>query len=96
MRRERVGRALDDFVNIGVIEGDALEGAFLQLSGAGEVRDAAGLFAFFEVGPDSHEAVGLKARQPEAVEDGDLLQRHGLIRIVAGGASQRGGERGEQ
>ena len=69
VRGERVGRALDDLVHVGVVERDAAEAMPLAPSGRLEVVDAARLLALAEVGLHRHDAVRLKARQPEARAD---------------------------
>ena len=69
MRGERVGRALDDLVHVGVVERDAAEAMPFAPAGRLEIVDAARLLALAEVGLHRHDAVRLEARQPEARAD---------------------------
>ena len=82
MRRERVGRTLDDLVDVGVIERDSAERAPVARRRVAEVRDA-GVLALAEVGPHRDEAVRLEARQPEPRRHGDVRHLGGAERIVA-------------
>ena len=82
MRRERVGRALDDLVDVGVVERDPAERAPVARRRVAEVRDA-GVLALAEVGPHRDEAVRLEARQPESRRHGDVRHLGGAERIVA-------------
>ena len=77
-----IGGAFNDFIHVGIVEGDTAEGAGHELAGFGEVIDAAGLFALLEVVPDGGQAIGLHARGPEAVVHADSGERDGLERVV--------------
>ena len=80
--RERVSRALDDLIDIAVVERDALEPALHQSGGLGEVVNAPGLLAALEVVPNRDGAVGLHARRPERVLHMHGRKRHRLDRVV--------------
>ena len=44
---QRIGGALDELVDVGIVEVDPFEAAVHQPSRSGEVTDAAGLFTHF-------------------------------------------------
>ena len=93
VRGNRVRRALDDLVNIRVVEGNALETASRTLAGQLEVADAAGLLALLEIDLHRHDAVRLEARMPEPGADGDVRHLGGVERVVARMGAERGGRR---
>ena len=74
MLGERVGRALDHLVDVGVVPRHALETALLAPRGLLKVRDAPGLLALAEIGLDGHEPVRLEARQPEPARHPHVVQ----------------------
>ena len=86
MRGERVCRALDDLVNIRVVEGNALETASGALAGQFEVADASSLLALLEIYLNGHDAVRLEARIPEPGADRDVRHLRRLERVVASDA----------
>ena len=89
MDAQRVRRAFDHLVDVGVVERirrvlvifERL--AAQRLGGADEVIDAAGLFILLEREGNGDRAIGLDARRPEAVVDVNGGERNGLDGIIA-------------
>ena len=87
---ERVGRALDHFINVGVVEWIRRIFVILKwlaaqrLGSANEVVDAPGLFVFLECERNGDFAIDLDARRPESVVDVDGGEGNRLNRIVTG------------
>ena len=65
LRRQRVRRAFDHLVQVGIIEVDALELAGRQLSRLGEVVDASGLLAPLDVVRQGYDAIDFQAGRPK-------------------------------
>ena len=84
---ERVGRALDDLEDVGVVERATLERALGALRRLAEVGEAPRLLALVEVGLHGDDAVRLEARQPEAGRDRDVRHVRLLHRIVGRGGN---------
>ena len=78
---ERVGRAFDDLVDVGIVEEVALVLPLLLSRRDREVADAAGDLALVEVRVERGGPVRLEARRPEPVVDLHRRERHGLTRV---------------
>ena len=81
MRRERVGRALDHLVDVGIIERNPLEIAPFARCGVLEVRYAR-KFALLEVDLYRDEPVRLEARQPETARHRHVRHHRRCYRII--------------
>ncbi len=73
---ERIGRAFDDLVDIGVVVEDAFMVARQPTGGLVEVGDAPGFFTLPKVVGDGDGAVGFQSRRPEGVVDLDGGEGH--------------------
>jgi len=93
-RLVRIGRALEDLVDVRVIEVDALELALLEPASDGEVAEAPRLLAHADLMRQAHLSVTLHLGSPEFVLEGDLVKGHrrhlGVWRIPGRG---RGGQK---
>jgi hypothetical protein len=79
---ERVRRAFDRLVDVGVVVALPLVLAGEELARHGEVVYAAGLFVLPEDGRDRDGPVDLDARRPEAIGDCHLREGHRPQRVV--------------
>ncbi len=78
-----VGRPLDHLHDVGVVEEDPLEAAFLQPARHLEVGDATGFLALLEIVANGYLAIRLEPRRPERVVYLHVGKRHGLDGIIA-------------
>src|SRR5579883_829947 len=89
MNRQRVGRAFDDLVSVGVIErisGRMLIGQILapqHFRSSHEVFNSSGALALLERRGYRNLAIDFDARAPEFVMHVDGSKRNGLDRIIA-------------
>jgi hypothetical protein len=74
MRRQRIGRGLDDLVDVRVVEPPALIVARHQPRALAEIVHAAGLLVLLQDVRNRHRAIGLELRLPKSA--GDLHRRH--------------------